>query len=158
MVQQSGTGRQTNSSSLSPAIRPRSRAYASSMVLVSSAIRDRPPIVPAGWRPARVRILGAVPVPPGPDPPAEGTAAPRRAFLAKVEAILRTLPLEVDIPYGALETAPEGHQRWGPLATVPGLIVRAPHGLPSVDAVAQAVATTVIDEGDAFEAFGGRPT
>jgi hypothetical protein len=55
MVQQSGTGRQKNSSSLSPANRSRSRAYASSMVLVRSAMRDMPPIVadPAGhhaWR------------------------------------------------------------------------------------------------------------
>jgi len=35
----------------------------------------------------------------------------RRAFLAKVEAILGTLPVEVEVTYKELETAPEAH-RW----------------------------------------------
>ena len=55
----------------------------------------------------------------------------RRAFLAKVEAILGTLPVEVEVTYKELETAPEAPPL-GPRPGVRGLVVRSPSALPSV--------------------------
>jgi hypothetical protein len=89
----------------------------------------------------------------------------RRAFLARVESILRTLPVDLDVAHGDLETPAAiipGWARsaivagWGPPAGVPGLLVRSPLALPSVNGLAQVAAATVVDEGDAYEAFGGR--
>jgi hypothetical protein len=99
-----------------------------------------------------------VPDLPGSDPPAAHVDIARRAFLAKVEAILRTLSVEVEVTYAQLETAPDGAHRWGPPPGVRGLVVRSPSALPSVAGVAEVVAANVIDEADAFEAFGGRLT
>ncbi|MBO0838442.1 MAG: hypothetical protein J2P28_23400, partial [Actinobacteria bacterium] len=98
-----------------------------------------------------------MPSPLGPDD-ATGADASRREFLAKVEAILRTLPVKVDVAFGELETAPDTAYRWGPPAGARGLIVRSPDGLPSVDGVAQVVAASVLDEGDAYEESGARLT
>ena len=103
-----------------------------------------------------ILILGAVAGPHGSDPQRPEAAVARRAFLAKVDVILRTLPVDVDVRYGDLETSPDGAHRWGPPAGVPGLVVRTPRGLRSVNAVAQVVAATVVDERDSFDALGSR--
>jgi len=95
---------------------------------------------------------------PDPESPTARADAPRRAFLAKVEAILGTLPVDVEVTYREVETAPESAFRWGAPPGVRGLVVRSASAVPSVGAVAQVVAANVRDEADAFDAFGGRLT
>jgi hypothetical protein len=80
-----------------------------------------------------------------------GFDAARRAFLGRVAAILGTLPVEAEVAYGELETAPQGQERWGPGPGVRGLVVRSPRSLASVNGVAQVAAATVLDERDRYQ-------